>query len=125
MEEKSHKALSPARLSKSFRYALRGVRELFLHTPNARIHLLVTLAVIIAGTALGVSQSEWLVLILCIVMVISLEAINTALEKLCDEVTTGYTPLIRDAKDLAAGAVIIAAIGAAVIGLWIFIPYIV
>lgn len=123
MEEKSNKSLSLSRLRKSFRYALRGVRELFLHTPNARIHLLATLAVIIAGVLFGVTPTQWMLLIVCIVLVLSLEAINSALEQLADRVSTDYSPLIRNAKDLAAGAVLIAAIGAAIIGLWIFIPY--
>ena len=123
MEEKSNKSLSLSRLRKSFRYALRGVRELFLHTPNARIHLLATLAVIIAGVLFGVTPTQWMLLIVCIVLVLSLEAINSALEQLADRVSTDYSPLIRNAKDLAAGAVLIAAIGAAIIGLWLFIPY--
>ena len=105
MEEKSNKSLSLSRLRKSFRYALRGVRELFLHTPNARIHLLATLAVIIAGVLFGVTPTQWMLLIVCIVLVLSLEAINSALEQLADRVSTDYSPLIRNAKDLAAGAV--------------------
>lgn len=124
MEEKSNKSLSPNRIRKSFRYAFRGVRRLFLYTPNARIHLLFTLGVIGGGLFFGISRSEWLILILCIVLVLSLEAINSALEQIADKVTTDYSPLIRDAKDFAAGAVLITAIGSAIIGLWIFIPYI-
>lgn len=112
------------RLRKSFRCAFRGVRELFLHTPNARIHLIATIAVIGAGLYFGVSRMEWCVLVICILLVLSLEAINSALEALADQVTTNYAPLIRDAKDLAAGAVLIAAVGSAIIGLAIFIPYI-
>lgn len=124
MEEKSNKTFSFSRLRKSFRYAFKGVRRLFLLTPNARIHLLFAFAVIGAGLFFGITPNEWFILILCISLVLSLEAINSAIEQLSDEVTTNYSPLIRDAKDLAAGAVLIAAIGSAVIGLWIFIPYI-
>lgn len=124
MEEKSNKSLSPKRLRKSFRYAFRGVRELFWHTPNARIHLIFTIGVIAAGLYFRIPPNQWFVLILCIIIVLSLEAINSALEQLADRVTTDYSPLIRNAKDLSAGAVLIAAIGTAIIGLWIFIPYI-
>lgn len=108
------------RLLKSFQYAFKGVQRLFKLTPNARIHLFFSIGVILGGFVLEVSRVEWLILILCIALVFSLEAINTGLERLSDQVTTQYSPLIKDAKDLAAGAVLIAAIGSAIIGIIIF-----
>ena len=69
------------------------------------------------------SKVEWLILVLTIFLVFSMEAMNSALEKLADRVSPEYSPLIRDAKDLAAGAVLLVAIGAVIVGLIIFIPY--
>lgn len=106
---------------KSFQHAFRGVWRLFALTPNAWIHLAFTIGVIIGGFVFQVTRLEWLILILCIILVLSLEAINTALERLADQVTTEYSPLIKDAKDLAAAAVLISAIGTAIIGLIIFL----
>lgn len=117
------KALSWHRLRASFIYALRGIKRFFSHTPNAFIHMVATISVIVAAILLQVSRVEWAMLIICIVLVLSLEALNSALEKLSDQVTKEYSPLIRDAKDMAAGAVLIAAIGSAIIGLIIFVPY--
>ena len=111
------------RVIKSFHYALRGIWELFLYTPNARIHLLCAIAVVILAAILGVSKVEWLILVLTIFLVFSMEAMNSALEKLADRVSPEYSPLIRDAKDLAAGAVLLVAIGAVIVGLIIFSPY--
>lgn len=85
--------------------------------------MVAAISVIVAAILLQVSRVEWAMLIMCIVLVLSLEALNSALEKLSDQVTKEYSPLIRDAKDMAAGAVLIAAIGSAIIGLIIFVPY--
>lgn len=113
---------SAERFIKSLRHALRGVGRLFTSEPNARIHLIFVAAVPIAALLLRASPTEWIVLLLCIAGVLSAEAINTSIEKLSDRVSTEYSPLIRDAKDLAAGAVLILAIISAIIGLIIFLP---
>lgn len=117
-------ALSPLRFYRSLMHALRGVQRLFSSTPNATIHILATLGVIICGLLCGVTRVEWCILLLCIGGVIALEGVNTALEHLSDRVSMEYSPLIRDAKDVAAGAVLIISIISAVIGLIVFIPYI-
>ena len=65
---------------------------------------------------------EWIALLICIGAVLAAEAFNTALEALADRISTEYSPLIRDAKDLSAGAVLILAIMSATVGLIIFLP---
>lgn len=117
-------ALSLKRLVKSFRHAFRGVAWLFLYEHNARIHLLFTILVIVGAIVLGVHKGEWIILLLCISSVLSLEAINSALERLSDKVSSEYSEHIREAKDLAAGAVLIASIVAAIVGILIFYRYI-
>lgn len=108
---------------KSFRDAGRGLIALLASEPNARIHLLVALIVIIAGSAMQVSATDWCLLILAIGWVWSAEAINTSIERLCDVVTLQEDQGIRIAKDVAAGAVLISAIGAALIGVLVFWKY--
>lgn len=113
-------ALSPIRFRKSLHHAIRGVVRLFSSESNALIHLLFVVLVPLMAVLLGVSLVEWCILILCIGLVLSAEVINTAIEKLSDRVSPEFSPLIKDAKDLAAGAVLILAIASAVIGLLIF-----
>ncbi|MFM7154611.1 MAG: diacylglycerol kinase family protein [Bacteroidota bacterium] len=107
---------------KSFKYALNGIRLLFSSQANARIHLSVALAVVIAGFLYRISTTEWLTIILCISLVIGMEAMNTAVEWLTDLVSPEYHPLAGKVKDVAAAAVLITVIGAVVAGLIIFIP---
>lgn len=91
--------------------------------PNARIHLAVGTAVLLAGYFFRISKYDWIAVVLCMALVISLEAVNTALEYLTDLVSPEYHPLAGKVKDVAAAAVLIAAMGAVVVGLLIFIPY--
>jgi diacylglycerol kinase (ATP) len=89
---------------------------------NAWIHAAATVVAVSAGIAVEVSRFEWLVLILVIVAVWTSESLNTALEFLCDVAAPEFHPLVEKAKDVAAGAVLICAIGAAACGALIFIP---
>lgn len=107
----------------SFRYALAGLRTLLLTQHNAWIHAAATTVVVAAGLVLGLSRAEWCWLVLAITLVWMAEALNTALEFLADAVTQDFHPLILQAKDVAAAAVLIAAIGALVIGLLVFGPH--
>jgi diacylglycerol kinase (ATP) len=107
---------------RSFQHALRGIAELLGTQHNAWIHALATLAVVIFGWALGVSALEWCALVLAMMVVWVAEALNTAFEYLCDVVSPDYHPLVGKAKDIAAGAVLMSAIGAAMVGLIIFLP---
>ena len=106
----------------SFRFAFTGLRILFLGQTNARIHAAFSVAAIGLGFWLPISKNEWLAIIGCIMLVISLEAVNTAIEYLIDLVSPGHHPLAGAAKDLAAGAVLWAAMGSVVIGLVVFLP---
>lgn len=106
----------------SFRYALRGLADLFRSQPNARIHLVVALIVLGIGGGLHVSRLEWLALVICMALVMALEAVNTALEHLTDLVSPDFHPLAGKVKDVAAAAVLIGAFGAVVVGLIVFIP---
>lgn len=89
---------------------------------NAWIHAVATAIVIVAGFAVGLDRAEWCLIILAIISVWTAEALNTAFEFLCDVASPEYHPLVEKAKDVAAGAVLICAIGALVIGLLVFIP---
>lgn len=106
----------------SFRYAIQGVFELFYTQPNARIHLAAAVIAISAGFFFHISNTEWCLIILCIAAVISAEACNTALELLTDLVSPNHHPLAGKAKDVAAAAVLMAALGALGVGLIIFLP---
>lgn len=106
----------------SFKYAINGVRLLFTTQVHGKFHLFFGLFVIVAGFFFDISTTEWCLVTLSIAMVIGAEAFNTALEKLTDLVSPDYHTLAGQAKDLAAGAVLICALGTLVIGFIIFLP---
>lgn len=89
---------------------------------NARLHAAATIAVVAAGFAFGISRGEWLAIILSISLVGCAEGLNTAFESLCDVASPQFHPKVERAKDIAAGAVLIAAAGAAAVGLFVFGP---
>ncbi len=107
---------------KGFYNAVDGWKIFWKLEFHARVHLLAAIMVILAAFWLRVSAIEWVMLLIAIALVISLEMINTALEVLCDRVTDQPDPMIRDTKDLAAGAVLVGALFAALIGIIIFLP---
>ncbi|QEC67627.1 diacylglycerol kinase family protein [Panacibacter ginsenosidivorans] len=107
---------------KAFYHAWKGIQQFFLHDRNGRIHLGAAIATVMAGFVLHVSNIEWIVLLLCIAAVISLEMINAAIEKLCDMVHEAYHPTIKNIKDISAGAVLLVSIISVVIAAIIFIP---
>lgn len=107
---------------RSFVYAGRGIRTLVQMEHNAWIHLTVAALVIAAGFLFQLSAGEWCVVALCIGGVLAAESFNSAIEALADKVSPERDPLIGKAKDMAAGGVLLAAIGAATCGLIIFLP---
>ena len=107
---------------KSFSHALHGIWTLFSTQPNARIHAAVGAAAVAAGIFFKINTSEWLAIVTVSALVLSAEAINTAVEFVVDLVTADYHHLAGKAKDVAAAAVLLAAMGAVVVGLLIFIP---
>jgi len=111
----------PAR-AKSFVAAARGLASLVATEPNARIHLLATLAVVALGLWLGIGSADWRWIGLAIALVWIAEAMNTALEALADAVHPERDARVGRAKDLAAGAVLVAAIAAAAIGFSVLGP---
>ena len=90
---------------------------------NARIHLLATVLACGLGLLLGISLLEWCAIVVAIVVVWTAEALNTAFEFLCDAASPEFHPLIQKGKDVAAAAVLLSAVGAAVIGLLVFGPH--
>lgn len=109
----------------SFVYAFQGLRWLLRYEHNARIHMAAALAVIAAGIFFGIVAWEWCVLMLCIGMVVSAEALNSAVEAIADKVSPEYNELIGRAKDFGALAVMWLAFVAVIVGGVVFIPYII
>jgi diacylglycerol kinase len=108
---------------KSFYFAFKGIADLFSgRHPNAMVHLMAVVSVCIAGYFFKISTSEWLAVILCFIAVITLEAMNSAIEYVVDLASPEFHPLAKKAKDMAAGAVLLAAIGTVVIAAIIFLP---
>jgi diacylglycerol kinase (ATP) len=107
---------------RSVRCALRGVRIMFQSQHNAWIHALATCLVCVAGFTLQISADEWCWLVLAMMSVWTAEAFNTALEFLTDVASPTFHPLAGQAKDVAAGAVLISAGGAVVIGALVLAP---
>jgi diacylglycerol kinase (ATP) len=106
----------------SFYNALRGIAFLFKSQLNARIELIITGLVLFAGILFKISTAEWIVILLCIALVLGLEGINTAFEIALNKLHPGFDKEIGKAKDVAAGAVLMASIVAAIIGFIIFTP---
>jgi diacylglycerol kinase (ATP) len=108
---------------RSFVYAWRGVRTVLSTQHNAWIHAAASIAVVLLGVLLGVGRLEWLALIFAVVSVWTAESLNTALELLCDVASPEFHPLVEKAKDVAAGAVLISALGALLVGGLVFGPH--
>jgi diacylglycerol kinase len=109
----------------SFGYAFSGIRKAIASEWNMRIHIFAALCVIGAGVAFSISIVEWIAIIFAIGLVISLELINTSIEYCADFVSPEKHETIKKIKDIAAGAVLIAAITSAAIGLLVFVPKII
>jgi diacylglycerol kinase (ATP) len=117
------KTFSIADRLKSFTFAFAGIGSMLRTQHNAWLHLVSTVAVVAAGIWFAIDRAEWVFLILAIVAVWVAEALNTAFEFLCDVASPEFHPLVKHAKDVAAAAVLIASIGATIIGLMVFVPY--
>lgn len=107
---------------KSFKYAAWGVKFVAKTQHNFWIHLAIMIAVIVCGILFNVSYTEWLLLILCIGFVLVAEIMNTAFEELIDFISPEYSKKAGIIKDIGAGAVLVASIISAIVGLLIFIP---
>ena len=109
-------------LVRSFRFALAGLAHLLRTQRNARIEVAIGIAAVGAGVLLGLTAVEWAVLALTICLVLILEGLNTALELAVDLASPGTHPKAKAAKDLAAGMVLIGAIGSVAVGVLLFGP---
>ncbi|MFP6656037.1 MAG: diacylglycerol kinase family protein [Myxococcota bacterium] len=105
---------------RSFHVAFRGIGMMLKSEINARIHLAITIIVIVAGMTFQIDRIEWLAVIIAITVVWISEAFNTAIEALCDLVTPEQDPKIGRIKDIAAGAVLLAAGGAVGVAILVF-----
>lgn len=110
---------------RSFGYAFEGIAAMLKTQHNAWLHLVASLLVCAAAAILGVSAADWRWLVAAITVVWAAEAMNTAVEYVCDVVSPEYAPAVKGAKDIAAGAVLITAAGAAAIGVLTLWPYVV
>lgn len=104
------------------RFALQGWAAFFSKETNGQIQLCVAVVVVIIGFIFDLSNTEWIAILGCIGMILALEMINSAIEKFCDLVHPEKHAAIKFIKDVAAGAVLWAAVMAAIIGLIIFLP---
>jgi len=108
---------------RSFYHAMRGVLHMVRCQHNAWIHAAATLVVLSAGFLFRISPSDWCWIILAIAIVWTAEALNTALEFLADVASPEFHPLVRDAKDVAAGAVLLTSLAGVVIRAFVFCPH--
>lgn len=106
----------------SFKYAIEGIVTTFKLEMNMKIHIIIMTAVIITGVILKLSILEWKICIILFSLVIAAELFNTAIEAVVDIIMPEFHPKAKIAKDAAAGGVLVLAIGAAIVGLIIFIP---
>ncbi|MDN3588705.1 diacylglycerol kinase family protein [Pedobacter aquatilis] len=118
----SNKKFSLKDRIKSFGYAFNGLKLFFYTEHNARIHLLAAILALAISFWLKISSLEWVAIIGIIILVFIAEIFNSSIEKLADVVSPEINPKIKIVKDLAAGAVLIAAIFAVIVGLIIFYP---
>ena len=103
-------------------HALAGIGFLIRNEPNMRIHLIFAAAVILLGGWLNIGPAGWRWLVIAMTLVPLAEALNTGVEQACNAINREFRPEIKAAKDAAAAGVLIAAIGAALIGASVFIP---
>lgn len=108
----------------SFGYAFEGIWAMLRTQPNAWIHAVATAVVLAAGWQVGLARGDWALVVVAIAMVWVAEALNTGIEFLADAAVPDPHSLIKHAKDVAAGAVLLASIAAAVIGALVFLPYV-
>ncbi len=119
----SHDTFSFSGRIRSGTHAVHGIIEMLRSQHNAWVHAVATLCVIVAGAIFGISTTQWCLLVLVITTVWVAEGLNTAFEFLCDVASPEFHPLVKKSKDVAAGAVLLSAVGAVSVGLIIFIPY--
>lgn len=114
--------MKASRFFRSFKFAYAGILEALKGEQNMRFHFFAGAGVIIGGFLTGLSYLEWLIVIGLIGGMIAFEMMNSAMERIVDLASPELHPLAKQAKDMAAGAVLVFALASAIIGLLIFIP---
>lgn len=110
------------KIANSFKYAIQGFFASLRTEKNMKIHIFIMILVIILGNCLKLSNTEWMICIILFVMVISGELFNTAIETTVDIAMPQKNKKAKLAKDISASAVLVLAIGAAIVGIMIFLP---
>jgi len=106
-----------------FGHAFRGLGLVVSREHNMRIHVLAAVVAVVLGFLMKLTITEWSIIILCMGIVLTAELINSAVERVCDAAfTKKEDPVVKDIKDISAGAVLISAVMALVVGLLIFVP---
>lgn len=111
-------------MSVSFKHAISGIIWTLKNQQNFRVHLIISLTVLFLSFFLKVSKTETLLLVLVIILGLTAEMINTAIEEMTNLITIKWAKQAKIAKDISAGMMLLTAIGAAIVGLSIFLPYI-
>lgn len=119
MEKKNKKLIN------SFKCAIQGIIQAMKTEKNVKIHITIMILVIISGIVFKIAKQEWITCIILFGLVISLELVNSAIETTVDIAMPEISEKAKNAKDIAAGAVLVSAISSAIIGLTIFIPKII
>ncbi|MGY3714376.1 diacylglycerol kinase family protein [Sutcliffiella cohnii] len=125
MASKETKKSFRGSLSKSFFFALEGFMYVLKNERNIKIHIIIAIFMILLSLYLNISKIEWVVLFLIIGGMVVIEIINTAIENVVDLVTEEFHPLAKIAKDVAASAALVFAAVAVVVGIILYLPYIV
>lgn len=107
----------------SFKYAFEGIATALKKEPNLKFHLILAIIVIIAGFILQISQRDWIIVVILIGLIISVELTNTAIEAVVDAFAPSEHPGAKLAKDISAGAVLVVSITAAAVGIIVFLHY--
>jgi undecaprenol kinase len=110
------------RYIETFKFAFEGIRTAFIQEKNLRFHTFFSVFVILLASFLSLTVLEWILILIAIGGMLVLELINSAIERVVDLITTDYHPLAKQAKDIAAGAVLIYALLSIVIGILILLP---
>ena len=113
------------KIIKSFAFAWSGLKICFASETNFKIHIAFAAFAMLLGFVFSISRVEWLVIIGCIAFVTTMEMVNTTIEKLCDMAHKEFHPGIKKVKDIAAGAVLVAAACSVIVGVIIFLPKII
>ena len=117
-----NKKISFKRLIKSFGYAFNGIRQMIVQEQNAKIHLIAFLVVVGAGFYFHFSATEWIAIVIVSGGVFVAEAFNTSIETLSNTISPAYNTSIKQVKDFAAGAVLVATLTSIIVGFIIFLP---